>query len=144
MNNDCSVHRRILQSIYVFMTKNPTCSRYGTHWEEVGFQVNANTYSFNFWVNQRLGSSCEALSLKLVYMTGNWKTPIQALHFTVFNILLCDFLGARSCKWSARCWNVWGFTNAVFKLCTRNQGCPCSWCLWTIQASSSSVSIGCS
>ncbi|ODM95519.1 ELMO domain-containing protein 3 [Orchesella cincta] len=38
MNNDVSVHRRILQSIYVFMTKNPTCPRYGTHWEEIGFQ----------------------------------------------------------------------------------------------------------
>jgi len=38
MNNDLSVHRRILQSIYVFMTKNPSCPRYGNHWEEVGFQ----------------------------------------------------------------------------------------------------------
>ncbi|CAG7786986.1 unnamed protein product [Allacma fusca] len=38
MNNDCTVHRRILQSIYVFMTKNPSCTRYGSHWEEVGFQ----------------------------------------------------------------------------------------------------------
>jgi len=39
MNNDCTVHRRILQSIYVFLTKNDMCPRYGTHWEEVGFQA---------------------------------------------------------------------------------------------------------
>jgi len=38
MNNDYTVHRRILQSIFVFMTKKSSCPRYGTHWEEVGFQ----------------------------------------------------------------------------------------------------------
>lgn len=42
MNNDSTVHRRILQSIYIFMTKNSSCPRYGTHWEEVGFQVKAS------------------------------------------------------------------------------------------------------
>jgi len=39
MVNELSVHRRILQSLYVFMTGKPTCPRYGNHWEEIGFQV---------------------------------------------------------------------------------------------------------
>ncbi|XP_021960998.1 ELMO domain-containing protein 3 isoform X2 [Folsomia candida] len=38
MINESSVHRRVLQSIYVFMTKKPACPRYGNHWEEIGFQ----------------------------------------------------------------------------------------------------------